>query len=247
MKLSCGATVDLPAQYKYLDVAQSKRLLDAYGHSHNDTSQGIIGPKDPDADWQVYLDYEDSGYIKDDEKVDADDLLKALREGQDQANTERVKQGHPALRINGWSEPPRYERAQHQLVWGLKVREDKDTSDAVNYNTRVLGRKGYISVNLVASAENIEKYKSDASTLLNATTFDAGSRYADFSSKTDKVAEYGLAGLILGGAGLGAAKLAGKVGIIALIAKGGKGLAIFLLAPFAALKRWMNKNKNPQA
>ena len=51
-----------------------------------------------------------------------------------------------------------------------------------------------------------------------ATTFGAGARYEDFDGKTDKVAEYGLAGLVLGGAGVAAAKLV-KVGILAKFSK----------------------------
>jgi uncharacterized membrane-anchored protein len=51
-------------------------------------------------------------------------------------------------------------------------------------------------------------------------------RYADFDSTTDKVAEYGLTGLVLGGAGVGLAKAA-KIG---LLAKFGKVLIGLLVA-----------------
>jgi len=57
-------------------------------------------------------------------------------------------------------------------------------------------------------------FRGVALTLLDATTFAKGQRYEDFDSKKDKVAEYGLAGLIAGGAGLAALKLA-KIGLIA--------------------------------
>jgi uncharacterized membrane-anchored protein len=66
-------------------------------------------------------------------------------------------------------------------------------------------------------------------------------RYADFQEGTDKVAEFGLAGLVLGGAGMGAAKLA-KVGILAKLEKffvaillAGKKLIIPLLIALGAL------------
>lgn len=245
--LPCGATIELPSGYRYLDIPQSKKILSAHGHVHTDSEQGILGSEDPTAEWRAYIDYEASGYIKDDEKVDAAELLKALREGQDEINVERVKQGHPALHVGDWSESPHYDRSKHHLVWGVRVRAGDEASGSVNYNTRILGRRGYISLNLVTDESSIELYKPEAQTLLGVTTFDPGSRYADFSEKTDKVAEFGLAGLILGGAGIGAAKIAGKVGLLALIAKGGKGLVVLLLAPIAALKRWLNRSKSPTA
>lgn len=243
--LPAGATIDLPAGYRYLDAPQSKTVLKAHGQIYTDGSQGMIEPADPDAGWRAYLTFDDSGYVKDDEKLDADDLLKALREGQDEINKERTKLGHPAIHLGDWSERPRYDQAKHHLVWGLHVSADGDTSDAINYNTRILGRRGYLSLNLVSDASEIQKYVPEAQKLLGVTAFNQGERYADFSEKTDKIAEYGLAGLILGGAGLGAAKVAGKVGIIALLAKGGKGLLVALLAPFAALKKWLSRSKEP--
>jgi uncharacterized membrane-anchored protein len=84
----------------------------------------------------------------------------------------------------------------------------------VNFNTRVLGRKGIVSLNLVCDPEDLPASKPEVATLLEGTAFKSGSRYEDFNSKTDKIAEYGLAGLILGGAGLGAAKLV-KIGLLA--------------------------------
>jgi len=245
IELPCSATIRLPSGYRYLDIPQSKKLLAAYGHTHNESTQGIVGSADPGAEWQIYLDYDESGYVKDDEKLDAEDVMKAMREGQDEINKERKAAGHPAVHIGEWLEAPRYDGIKHHLVWGIRARAEGEESDAVNYNTRILGRRGFISLNLVTSADDIERYKPEATTILGITEFNAGSRYVDFSEKTDKVAEYGLAGLILGGAGLGVAKLAGKAGLIALLAKGGKGFLVLLLAPLAALKRWLSRKKNP--
>ncbi len=239
--LGFDCTIDLPEAYQYLDVAQSKKLLEAYGHTHNEHVLGTIGPKSEEP-WQVYLDYDDPGYIKDDEKLDADEIMKAMREGQMEVNKERVQLGHKALNLIGWSELPRYDRTAHHVVWGMTVRTDGDSEDSINYNTRVLGRKGYVAVNLVTDASRLAEFKSRAEDILKATTFNAGSRYEDHTG-SDKVAEYGLAGLILGGAGLGLAKVAGKVGILALFAKGGKGALLLLAAPFLAIKKFLSGKK----
>jgi uncharacterized membrane-anchored protein len=240
LTLKAGASIALPEGYHYIDAVQATRVQEAFGHIHNESLQGMIRSAGEEP-WTVYIDYFDEGYVKDDEKVDADELLKSIREGQDEANTERVKQGHPALRIIGWGEAPRYERTNHHLVWGVNVKEDGDDENSINYNTRILGRKGILSLNLVTSTSELAAHKPRVETLLNVTKFPTGARYEDFDAKTDKVAEYGLAGLVLGGAGIGAAKLLAKGGLIALFAKGGKGLIALLAAPALALKRFFAK------
>src|SRR5262250_574839 len=86
------------------------------------------------------------------------------------------------------------------------IRDDdaKDKSEpgaaprGVNYNTYALGRHGYVSLNLVTEYAVIEKEKPIAQRLLGALEFNAGTRYADFNSATDRVAEYGLAALVGG-------------------------------------------------
>lgn len=50
--------------------------------------------------------------------------------------------------------------------------------------------------------------------ILPKLTVKSGERYEDFNASTDKISEYGLTGLILGGAGLAVAK---KVGLLALL------------------------------
>jgi uncharacterized membrane-anchored protein len=214
----------LPAEYIYLGGAEAKTLMEKLGSFHNENLLGVVASKNEQDDWVVVIRYEDEGFIKDSEKIDADELLKAIREGTEEANTERTQHGFPALKIDGWSEQPRYEQSLHHLVWALLVSSTDGTS--VNYNTRVLGRKGYVSLNLVTDPAKLAAHKPNATKLLAATTFKKGSRYEDFNSKTDKVAEYGLMGLILGGAGLGAAKLV-KIG---LLAKFGKVLIGLLVA-----------------
>ena len=134
------------------------------------------------------------------------------------------------------------------MVWALNASTDDGTS--INYNTRVLGRRGFVSLNLVVDPENFEPSKPHVVKLLKNTTFNQGARYADFQEGTDKVAEYGLAGIVLGGAGLGAAKLvkvgllakAGKIllGSIKLIAVAAVGLGVLLKKLFGG-----KSNENP--
>ncbi len=219
-------TLDLPAGDVYFDPTRAKKLLEESGSFHNDSILGLVGSLEKDSNWFVTIDYTEEGYVKDDEKVDADAILKAMREGTEEENKERVEKGFSALTIDGWSEPPKYERDLHHLVWALKVSDKEGTS--INFNTRVLGRKGYVSLNLVTPPEKFDANRVQAANLLTVTQFGDGARYQDFKPKTDKIAEYGLVGLIAGGAALKLAK-------IGLIAKFGKVIFAFLLAAKKAI------------
>lgn len=234
--------IDLPAGFVYLPPADSKKLLEKNGSFHNDSVLGLLASDKPEDDWFVVVRFEDEGYIKDDDKLDAEEILSSLRESLPEANEERKRRGFKPLSLDGWSEPPRYEKAQHHMVWALIVSDPDGKS--VNFNTRILGRRGYVSLNLVTAPESLATYKGNATTLLAATHFNTGARYEDFNEKTDKVAEYGLAGLILAGAGLGAAKLV-KIGLIAkfwkvllaLLIAGKKAIVVAVLAIGAGLKK----------
>lgn len=221
--------MDLPAHYIFLGMPEADTLLKRFGGLHNENLLGVVASDDPNAGWFVTVRYDEDGHVDDSEKVDADQLLRAITDGTNEVNKERVQKGFPALHIDGWSEPPVYQPAVHHLVWALLVSTTRGR--AVNYNTRVLGRRGVVSINLVTNPEALAADRVHARDLLAATAFEAGARYEDFDKKTDKVAEYGLVGLILGGVGLGAVKLA-KVGLLAAF---GKYILAFLLAAKKAL------------
>jgi uncharacterized membrane-anchored protein len=246
-------SLDVPEEHMFLDKPVAAKVLEQNGSFHHDNLLGIVVSKEEKAPWFVVIRYEDEGYIKDDEELDPKEILDAIKEGQEEANQERVQRGFKALRIGDWTEAPHYDRTQHHLVWALNASTEDGTS--VNYNTRVLGRRGFVSLNLVVDPENLEQSKPHVVKLLQSTSFNQGARYADFQQGSDKVAEYGLAGIVLGGAGLGAAKLV-KVGLLAKSGKfllallvAGKKAIIFLLAGVAALLKKIfggkSSNNNP--
>ena len=136
------------------------------------------------------------------------------------------------IEILGWAEKPAYDAATHRLVWAMSSRDKGDTNtdtQGVNYNTYLLGREGYFSLNLVTGLKDLPAHKPEGQALLAALSFNDGKRYADFNASTDHVAEYGLAALVLGvgakklgllaAAGLFLAKFA-KVGLLAALGLG---------------------------
>jgi uncharacterized membrane-anchored protein len=214
--LADQAVLHLPAGHVFIPQPQAQQLLVAMGNPGEDPRlQGLVFPSS-DAPWFMTVRYEASGHIKDDDARDwkADELLKSYRDGTDAANEERIKLGIPAMEIVGWAEKPAYDAGTHRLVWAMSSRDKGAAADApqgVNYNTYALGREGYFSLNLVTDLKALPEHKPAAHALLGALEFNAGRRYADFDEKTDHVAEYGLAALVVGVA-------AKKLGFLALAA-----------------------------
>ncbi len=222
--LSDEAVLHVPAGEVFVPQPQADRLLNLFGNpgSHPEMP-GLILPRDPKASWFMPVSFHKAGYIKDDDAKtwDADEMLKSFKDGTEERNKEREKLGELGMEIVGWSQAPRYDAASKRLVWAMTSRELGAKPDApldVNYNTFALGRDGYFSMNMVTSAAELPRLKPVAEQQLAALDYNAGKHYADFDSRTDHVAEYGLAALVVGVA-------AHKLGFIAL--------ALAFLAKFA--------------
>lgn len=215
VKLSSQAVLHLPEGKVYVPQPHAAKLMHAMGNPGDYSHlEGVVFPRG-EGDWFATLRFEKSGYIKDDDAKhwDAADMLKSFKEGTEASNEERKKMGVRGLEITGWAQEPTYAADTHRLVWAMKSKEvgaPAEEPQGVNYNTYALGREGYMSLNLVTGLNDLPKYKGDAQQLLGALEFNDGKRYADFNSSTDKVAEYGLAALVLG---VGAKKL----GLLAVI------------------------------
>jgi uncharacterized membrane-anchored protein len=228
------AKLKLPEGAMFVPQPTANKILKTMGNHGDERVIGLIYPIKPDQDWAMVAEYEPAGYIKDDDARDwnADDLLKSLKEGTVAANEERKQAGFPALEVTGWAEKPAYEAATHRLVWAATaVQAGAAAGEAaiVNYNTYALGRQGYISINLLTDSKSLDADKVHALDMLSRLEFVDGKRYTDFDSKTDHIAEYGLAALVAGVAvkKLGLLALVGvtllkfwKVGLIALAGVG---------------------------
>lgn len=153
--------------------------------------------------WTVFI-FDPSGYVKDNERIDPDELLSQIRAADESANERRVGLGLKRLYTIGWYTPPHYDRATNRLEWGIRIQEEGGEEN-LNYNIRVLGRRGVMHVSLVSDAQSLDSDLRDLKTDLSSFSFDNTEKYAEYR-QGDKVAEYGLAALVAGGAAAVAAK-----------------------------------------
>ena len=131
------ATIALSADYDRLDASDSKKLMELM-ENPSDGSEYYVAPVDER--WFAIFSYENTGYVKDDEEIDADALLDSLREGTKIGNRERVRRGWAEMHILGWQYMPNYNDNTNRLSWAVLA--ESDGQEIVNYNTRFLGRTG---------------------------------------------------------------------------------------------------------
>ncbi|RDZ27714.1 DUF2167 domain-containing protein [Lysobacter silvisoli] len=211
------AQLKLGKDFRYLGAADAQKVLEQlWGNPPDSDVLGLIVPAGVDLldehSWAVVVTYVDEGYVSDEDaaKIDYAQMLKDMQEGTQEANAERRKAGYEAIELVGWAEPPRYDAATKKLYWAKELAFEGSPNHTLNYDIRVLGRRGYLSLNAVAGMGELAQVRSGMQRLLPQVEFDAGARYADYDSSTDKTAAYGLAALVGGG-------LAAKAGLFAKI------------------------------
>jgi len=232
--LGNGAEIDLPAGMILYPRAAAERLLGKVG----EPTEGVVAiVQQPDAGWSVLLSYTAAGYVDDSDAraLDAGELLAAYRADTRAQNERRKLRGMSELVVDGWAEPPRYDRARHRLAWGLAAHTAEGR--LANRFTRILGRGGFLSVNLIDEAETMARSQAEARSIVEATRWKPGARYGDHAPGDPRAAT-GLRGLVLGGAGVGAA---GKLGLLATIVVASKPAIPLVLVMISGLAGWLRR------
>lgn len=223
------AILSLDFEYLFANAADTRKLMRSIGNPVTSRETGLIAPKNGDP-WYIVFEYDPVGYIKDDEKsdLDADAIFESIREATEYSNQQRIKQGFSVVNLLGWQIEPHYDENTHNLVWALLGEENGEK--IVNYNTRLLGRHGYMSVVLVTGLNEFQSLIGNVNGILDGFSYKEGKSYAEYV-KGDKLAKIGLTALVAGGA----AAAASKFGIFKMLAKGGKAVFIAILAVLSAI------------
>lgn len=221
--------------YLFANGDDTRKAMESIGNPPSNREVGMIIPKKSELNWFVVFDYFPAGYIRDEDKdkIDADAILKSLKEGTEESNKFRKERGIPPIHLTGWYSEPYYDTLTNNLTWAtlLLSEGDEEGNEGVNHNIRLLGRYGYMSLVLVADRSSFASFKPEIDKLVSNLSFKKGKSYAEYV-KGDKVAKYGLTALIAGGA----ATVAAKTGLLKTIGKFIKFIIIGVIAILAALK-----------
>ena len=225
------ATLDLGEDYVFYDKQDTRKILTEVWGNPPEAVEGVLGmvmkadSTSFDDTWGAVISFDDVGYVSDDDAsdVDYDELLTSLQDAAQEANKQRAEQGYEKVTLVGWAERPDYDPSTHSVVWAKDLEFEGAQDHVLNYDLRTLGRYGVLSVNMVASVPQLDEVRLAANDLAKHAAFDSGSSYVDYNAATDRVAEYGIGGLVAAGAGVAVAK---KLGILAILLKFLKPLLI---------------------
>jgi uncharacterized membrane-anchored protein len=248
------ARINLAEGFRFLGADDARKVLhEVWSNPDDPNVLGLLFPKDSgpldDGGYAITVAYEDDGYVKDDDAdtINYDDLLKKMQASVHDANDERVKEGYQPMELIGWAQPPHYDKATHKLYWAkqYKVGNEPGPGNVLNYDLRILGRHGTLVLTVLGDMQALPEINNDVPGILAMVDFQPGNTYAEFDPKIDKVAEYGLAGLIFAGAAAGAVKLGLFAGLFkwifaaALALK--KALIVIVIAIVAGVKKLWSK------
>ncbi|PKB17942.1 DUF2167 domain-containing protein [Flavobacterium sp. 5] len=241
--------INVPKGFKYLNPVQAERVLvDLWGNPKDDNltlglllpeNQGILSQNG----YVFNIQYDEIGHVEDDDADDInyDDLLTEMQKETVEENKERQKAGYEPVNIVGWAAKPFYDKDRKILHWAKEIKFGKDPINTLNYNVRVLGRKGVLVLNAIATENDLPLVQKDINKVLDIVQFNDGYKYDDFDSSVDEVAAWTIGGLVAG-------KVLAKVGFFAIFAKFAKVIILALLGFFGAFKNkvkgWFSKNKN---
>jgi uncharacterized membrane-anchored protein len=244
------AKLKVPASFRYLGPQDAERVLvQAWGNPKGTGTLGMLFPADvspvSENSWGVVITFDEDGYVsdKDADTIKYDKLLAEMQAGVAEGNEARKKAGYPTLALVGWATPPRYDKSTHKLYWAKELAFNDQPEHTLNYNVRVLGRRGVLVLNAVSGMNQLAQIEKVMPDVIAFTEFNDGHRYADFNPNSDRVAAYGIAALIAGGV---AAKAGLFAKLFALILAGKKFIIIGAVALLAFLAKFL-KRKKPAA
>ncbi len=233
------ACVDVPADMVLLDSIDARRLLELYwGNVEDSLVLGALVPATDTLLMDVSVAYvlysNQDGYVKDEDAadIDYDDLLASLQEQTDAVSGEMSKLGFPEQSLVGWAKDPAYDSSRKILRWAKHIRfkyDDGQENNVLNYDVRILGRRGFVTLQAVADIADADAVIAKGDYLASLVAFDDGYGYADYDAATDAVSDYTIGGLVAGTALLAKTGVLAKIGLFLL-----KAWKVILLAVAAA-------------
>lgn len=235
------ATLTLGDNYYFLDKEEARKVVvDIWGNppEMGEDVLGLVFPKGgtPYRGWGAVVTFLKTDYVSDNDAATAnyDSYVTDIQKGEKDENEKRQKDGYVSMHLVGWAQPPSYNKAHHYLIWARDLQIGGASVDTLNYDIRLLGRRGVLSLNMIAGMPELASIRTQAEQLALAGQYNNGARYEDYQ-KGDAKAAFGLGGLVAAGLGVAAAK---KLGLLAVILAFGKKLIIVIVAAFAAIGRW---------
>lgn len=243
IELHGNAKLKVPNGFKYLNTPQSVYVLsELWGNPADSSVLGVLVPDDRgvmgDDAWLFTISYDPMGYVDDEDAqdIDYDELLKEQQKEIRESNAQRVELGYPPIEFVGWAAHPYYDNKKKVLHWAKELRFGTDSLTTLNYNLRILGRKGVFMLNAVATINQLSEVDQQVPLVLQSVEFEKGFTYFDFDPDVDEVAAWTIGGLVAG-------KILAKSGVLVLLLKFWKFILVGIAAAGGAILNLFKKKK----
>lgn len=242
------AKLNIPAGFKFLDAKQSKYVIsDLWGNPPSEDILGMIFPGKGgaigDSSYAFVITYNEMGYVKDEDadEIDYDEMMKTFHKEEPEENKEREKQGYPPIHTVGWAAKPFYDKQNKVLHWAKELKFGTEEGvHTLNYDIRILGRKGILSLNAVSTMNELPLVKQDIDEVVHMAAFTEGNTYKDFNPDVDEVAAWTIGGLVAG-------KVLAKAGALVFLAKFWKLIVLGFVALGGFLMKFFKRRKAQEA
>jgi uncharacterized membrane-anchored protein len=240
------AKIKVPKGFKYLDPEQSEYVLtELWGNPKSGETMGMLVPvgkgiMDEDI-WVFNIMFDEIGYVEDADAEDIDyaELLESMKADMTAENEERLATGYESIQLIDWASRPYYDKDQKILHWAKEYKFGEAETNVLNYNVRILGRKGVLVLNAIADIGSLSEVNRNIPLITSSIDFEQGQSYFDFNPDEDEVAAWTIGGLVAG-------KILSKVGFFALILKFWKVIAVVLLSIGGGVWKWITGKKEVQ-
>ncbi|MFD2969606.1 DUF2167 domain-containing protein [Sphingobacterium bambusae] len=224
--------LQVPKGFQFLNREQSNYVLSTLWGNPED--QDIIGMLVPEGkgvlhanSWAFTISYDAMGYVedKDAQEINYDEMLAETKKDLASENENRKAAGYGSVELIGWASKPYYDDSKKVLHWAKEISFQDDSLNTLNYNLRVLGRRGIYLINAVAAIDQLPEVEKSIDPIIASVNFKEGDRYADYVDG-DEVASWTVGSLVAG-------KILAKAGFFAVLLKFWKVIAVACVGGFS--------------
>jgi uncharacterized membrane-anchored protein len=198
--------LQVPDDLRFINGGQSRFVLEQlWGNSPDSSVIGMIVSRKFSVnrsahDFSFVIGYNEIGHVPDADvsKIDFPSLLSQLQQHMDAANDNRKQFGYNTMKVTGWAGEPTYDAKQNMLTWATEISVSGTEERILNYEVRLLGRSGVITISAVATMDQLARVKELLPRIVEEIQFESGFAYSDFKPERETEGTWKLEDLVTG-------------------------------------------------
>lgn len=199
------------------DAIRYRNLIDCI--AMDDSIEGVVFSNYEPYDSVILKSYHEEGYISSDDwrEMQPQALMEAIKLNTEEANRQRLDLGlEERVEVIGWLKEPTRDSQTNTIYWAIEAAQGQER--IVNSVALKLGRYGYEEFTWITPISCYRPDGGELELILKSHKFKPGDRYEDHA-QGDKVAAYGIAGLVAAVTGAKVVQALGFGGLLLLIKK----------------------------